>query len=80
MKEAFLAAGQHVPSAYDRILGWNSVAPVLLLIVLLAELELLRAHSPRAITKAAPTLMVLVAPLSLLVVVIGLVRAAKLVG
>ena len=80
MTGAVLAAGQHVPSAYERILGWNSVAPVLLLIALLIELELLRAHSARAITRAAPTLMVLVAPLSVLVVVIALVRAVKLVA
>lgn len=80
MTGAFLAASQHEPSAYERILGWNSVAPVLLLIALLIELELLRAQSSRALTRAAPTLMVLVAPLSVLVVVIGLVRAVKLVA
>jgi hypothetical protein len=40
----------------------------------------LRAQSSRGMTKAAPTLMVLVAPLSLLVVAIGLVRAVKLVA
>jgi hypothetical protein len=78
MTGTFLAAAQQ-PSAYDRILGWTSVAPVLLLIALLIELELLRAQSSRGMTKAAPTLMVLVAPLSLLVVAIGLVRAVKLI-
>jgi hypothetical protein len=80
MTGAFSAVGQNEPSAYERILGWNSVAPILLLIALLIELELLRAHSSRGITRAAPTLMVLVAPLSLLVVAIGLVRAVKLVA
>jgi hypothetical protein len=80
MTGTFLAAVQNQPSAYERILGWTSVAPVLLLIALLIELELLRAHGSRAITSAAPTLIVLVAPLSLLVVAIGLARAAKLVG
>jgi hypothetical protein len=78
MTGTFLMAAQQ-PSAYDRILGWTSVAPVLLLIALLIELELMRAHGPRGMTRAAPTLMVLVAPLSLLVIAIGLVRAAKLV-
>jgi hypothetical protein len=82
MTGTVLAATQHVPSAYERILGWPSVAPVLLLIALLIELELLRAHSShssRSMTRAAPTLMVLVAPLSVLVVAIGLARAVKLV-
>jgi hypothetical protein len=79
MTGAFLAAGQNEPSAYERILGWTSVAPVLLLIALLVELELLRAHGSRGLLRAAPTLMVLVAPLSLLVVSIGLVRAVKLI-
>lgn len=80
MNGAFLVAGQSEPSVYERILGWSSVAPLLLLIALLVELELIRAQSSRGMTKAAPTLMVLVAPLSLLVIAIGLVRAVKLVG
>jgi hypothetical protein len=80
MTGAFLAAGQSEPSVYERILGWSSVAPLILLIALLVELELMRAHSSRGMTKAAPTLMVLVAPLSLLVIAIGLVRAVKLVA
>ncbi|MEP6664965.1 MAG: hypothetical protein ABJA81_00840 [Nocardioidaceae bacterium] len=79
MTGTFLAAAQDPPSAYERILSWTSVAPVLLLIALLIELELLRAQSSRGMTRAAPTLMVIVAPLSLLVIGIGLVRAAKLV-
>lgn len=79
MTGAFLAAGQNEPSAYERILGWTSVAPILLLIALLIELELLRAQDSRGMTRAAPALMVLVAPLSLLVVAIVLVRAVKLV-
>jgi hypothetical protein len=71
--------GEEPSWAYERILGWTSVAPVLLLIVLLVELELLRAHDGRGLTKAASTMMVLIAPLSILVIAIGLVRAAKLV-
>jgi hypothetical protein len=78
VNDALLAA-QGVPSAYERILSWTSVAPVLLLIALLVELELIRAQSSRGMARAAPTLMVLVAPLGILVVAIGLVRAAKLV-
>jgi hypothetical protein len=79
MTGTVLATAQHGASAYERILGWSSVAPVLLLIALLIELELLRAQSSRSMTRAAPTLMVLVAPLSVLVVAIGLARALKLV-
>jgi hypothetical protein len=79
MTGTLLATAQHETSAYERILGWTSVAPVLLLIALLIELELLRAQSSRSMTRAAPTLMVLVAPLSVLVVAIGLARAVKLV-
>jgi hypothetical protein len=78
VNDALLAA-QGVPSAYERIMSWTSVAPVLLLIALLVELELIRAQSSRGMAKAAPTLMVLVAPLGILVVAIGLVRAVKLV-
>ncbi len=80
MNGSILATGQSEPSVYERILGWSSVAPLLLLIVLLVELELMRAHSSRGMTRAAPTLMVIVAPLSLLVIAIGIVRAVKLVG
>ncbi|MDQ1618417.1 MAG: hypothetical protein QOE19_986 [Actinomycetota bacterium] len=79
MNDALLAAGQGVPSAYERILSWTSIAPVLLLIALLVELELIRAQSSRGMARAAPTLMVLVAPLGILVVAIGLIRAVKLV-
>jgi hypothetical protein len=74
-----LAATQNPASAYDRILGWTSVAPVVLLIVLLIELELMRTHSSREVSRATPTMMVIVAPASLLVVFIGVVRAVKLV-
>jgi hypothetical protein len=77
---SMLAAGQAEPSVYERILGWSSVAPLLLLIALLVELELMRAHGSRGMTRAGPTLMVIVAPLSLLVVAIGIARAVKLVG
>jgi hypothetical protein len=76
---AILAASHNPASAYDRILGWTSVAPIVLLIVLLIELELVRTHRSREVSRATPTMMVLVAPASLLVVFIGVVRAVKLV-
>lgn len=79
MSSALLVASQPEHSAYARILGWPSVAPILLLLALLVELEVLRTRGHRAMTTAVPTLLVLVAPLSLLVVIIAVVRALELV-
>jgi hypothetical protein len=67
-------------SSYERLLGWTSVAPVLLLLVLLIEWEMLRTQGTRAAGFTRPTLGVVAAPLGALVVLVGLVRAVKLVG
>jgi|tagenome__1003787_1003787.scaffolds.fasta_scaffold19699597_2 hypothetical protein len=72
-------AAQHQPSAYERLLGWTSIAPVLLLIVLLVELEMLRVRGGRGWAIGAPVLLVVAVPLGTLVLGIGLVRAVKLV-
>jgi hypothetical protein len=66
-------------SSYQRFLSWTSVAPVLLLLVLLIEWEMLRTQA-RLASLTRPTLGIVVAPLGALTVMIALVRAAKLVG
>jgi hypothetical protein len=67
-------------SSYERLLSWTSVAPVLLLLVLLIEWELLRTQGARLGGLTRSTLGVVAGPLGVLVVLIGLVRAVKLVG
>ena len=76
---AALLVGQHEPSAYERLLAWTSIAPVLLLIVLLVEVEMLRVRGGRGWAIGAPVLLVVAVPLGTLVLGIGLVRAVKLV-
>jgi hypothetical protein len=67
-------------SSYERLLSWASIAPVLLLLVLLIEWEMLRTQGARLASFTRLTLGVVAAPLGSLVVLIGLVRAVKLVG
>ena len=74
-----LAATSH-ESSYERLVSWKSFAPVLLLLVLLIEWEMLRTQGLRLASLTRLTLGVVAAPLGALVILAALLRAAKLVG
>jgi hypothetical protein len=74
-----LAATSH-ESSYERLVSWKSFSPVLLLLVLLIEWELLRTQGVRLASLTRLTLGVVAAPLGALVILVALLRAVKLVG
>jgi hypothetical protein len=67
-------------SSYERLVSWKSFAPVLLLLFLLIEWEMLRTQGLRLANLTRLTLGVVAAPLGALVILVALLRAAKLVG
>lgn len=65
-------------TSYARLLGWTSVVPVLLLLVLLVEWELLRSLGGPPAVRARMAFGAVAVALSVLVILIVLTRLAKL--
>ena len=65
-------------SDYERLVGGGSVAPVLLILALLVQWQLLHSANPHSSRVVRPILATALVPLSVLVGLLTLVRATHL--